>query len=143
MATQTSNYFKEMLAKKVIDFVNDTFKIALMEAGFVFSRASHQVFADVVAQELPTAYGYTAGGATLAGVSVVNDGALALCRITWSNVSWTAAGGNIQAAAAIIYDDTVVAPGIDPIVGCIDFGSSILTYNGGVLTIANPTVAIR
>jgi hypothetical protein len=49
----------------------------------------------------------------------------------------------LQAAAAIIYDDTVAAPGVDPIIGCIDFGSSIITYNGGVFTIANPTVVIR
>ena len=88
-----------------------------------------------------TAYGYTAGGATLAGVTITNDGVLHATTIEWNNVVWTAAGGDLQACGAIIFDDTIAAPDIDPIVGFIDFGSTMTAYNGGAFTVANIAVA--
>jgi len=143
MASQVANNCKELLSQKIIDFANDTFKIILMEAGFAFSRASHEVYADVSGYELATLYGYTVGGATLAGVVITNDSVLAACTIEWNNASWPVAGGNIEASGAIIYDSTVVAPDVSPIIGYIDFGGSMITYNGGTFSIANIAVTIR
>lgn len=140
MASQTANNYKELLARKVIDYVNDTFKIILMEPGFGFSRSSHEVYADVSAFELPTAYGYTAGGATLAGITITNDSVLAAAIMEWNNVTWSVSGNDLQASGAIIYDFTVAAPDIKPIIGFIDFGSTMTTYNGGTFTIANIAV---
>ena len=142
MASQVANNCKELLSQKIIDFANDTFKMILLEAGFAFSRASHEEYADVLAYELATLYGYTVGGATMAGVTITNDAVLAACTIEWNNVQWTAAAGNLEASGAIIYDDTVAAPDTDPIIGYIDFGGTQITYNGGVFTVANPIVTI-
>ena len=141
MASQTSNHYKTRLLYGDFDFSTHAFRLILMIPGFAFSRATHDGYADVIAQELATAFGYTAGGVLLAGVAIVQDDVLNAGIVSWNNASWLAALGNIEASGAIIYDDTVAAPVADPIVGYIDFGGSILTYNGGTFTVANITVA--
>ena len=141
MASQVANNWKETSTYGTHNFNADAFKIILMEPGFSFDRANHEVYADVLAFELLTAFGYTQGGQALAGVGIVNDAILAATIISWNNVSWVIAGGDLQASGAIIFDDTIAAPDIDPIVGFIDFGGTLTTYNGGTFTIANIAVA--
>ena len=41
MSSTLSNKMKFLLASKAIDFANDTFKIILMNTGFVFDRDTH------------------------------------------------------------------------------------------------------
>lgn len=141
MASITPNKYKLLLMQKNIDFVNDTFKIILMQSGFSFDRVNHDAYADVSANELATAYGYTAGGATLAGLVLAQDDVNNWASAIWSNVVWTITGGNITARGAIIYDDTVAAPTAKPIIGYIDFLTDLVTYDGGTMTVANPTIA--
>lgn len=140
MASQTANNFKELLAYGVIDFNTDVSKIILMEPGFAFSRSAHEVYADVLLYELPTAYGYTVGGQVLAGVSIVNDPILSATIISWNNATWIIAGGDLQTSGAILFDDTVASPDVDPLIGFIDFGGTLTTYNGGTHTVANIAV---
>lgn len=143
MASRLSNNFLTQLLKKEIDFDTDVFKIILMGAGFVFARATHNLYADVSANELATQYGYTAGGQVLTGVAVSQDDSLAAGKVVWNSASWTATGGALSASGAIIYDDTVVAaPGAKAIVGYIDFGGTQITNDGGVATVSTPTIAI-
>lgn len=141
MSTVLSNKYKELAFKKVFDFSADVFKMILMKKGFVYNRASHNVYANVSADELPTLYGYTIGGVTMSGVSIVKDDVNNLGYAKWNNVSWLVSGGNIEAQGAIIFDDTIASPVVDPIIGYIDFVTSIITYDGGTFTVANPTVA--
>jgi hypothetical protein len=136
MASATSNKYKELLHKKIINFASDTFKIMLMVAGFTYNKASHSVKADVLAFELPTAYGYTVGGYTLSGVAIATSTVVNASIVTWNNATWTASGGNIIASGAIIYDDTITTPDIDPIIGYIDFLGNMITYDGGTFVIA-------
>jgi len=140
MASQTANNYKELLAKKVIDYAADVFKIILMEPGFAFSRSAHEIYSDISAFELPTALGYTVGGATLAGITITNDAVLAAAIMDWNNVAWPISGGDLQASGAIIYDFTVAAPDIKPLIGYIDFGGTMTTYNSGTFTVANIAV---
>ena len=138
MATEASNKIKFLLAKKVIDFSADSFKIILMQSGFVFNKDTHEGYANVSANELPTGNGYTAGGAVLSGVTVTEDDTNDRCEVAWNNASWTAAGGTIgPTPGAIIYDDTVTTPTADPIVGYIDFSGNQSQADGGVATISN------
>lgn len=139
MASLVSNNILELMSAGSVDFDNDAFFIILMQAGFTFDRDNHDEYGDVSASELPTAYGYTVGGQALAGVATTRDDALNSLLVTWNNASWVAAGGNLQACGAIICDDTLAN---DPIVGFIDFGSTLTTYNGGTFTVANITLAI-
>jgi hypothetical protein len=143
MATAASNKLKYLLASKIIDFANDTFKIILMGTGFTFDKDSHHGYADVSASELSTGAGYTANTKTLAGVAVTEDDTDDRCEITWSNVTWTASGGAIgPSPGAIIFDDTVTTPTDDPIVGYIDFGGDQTQADGGTATISNIEVRI-
>lgn len=138
MATTTSNKVKFLLLKKVIDFSADTFKIRLMTTGFAYNKDTHEVWADVSASEQANGFGYTTGGITLAGVAVTEDDTNDRGNVAWNNVSWTASGGNIgPCPGAIVIDDTVAAPVVDPIIGYIDFGGEQTAFDGGVGTIAN------
>ena len=143
MATAASNKLKYLLASKIIDFANDSFKIILMGTGFTFDKDTHHGYADVSASELSTGNGYTANTKTLAGVAVTEDDTDDRCEITWSNVTWTASGGAIgPSPGAIIFDDTVTTPTDDPIVGYIDFGGDQTQADGGTATISNIEVRI-
>lgn len=133
MANQASNKIKYLLATKVVDFANDTFKIILMQSGFVYNKDTHEKYADVSGSELAAGNGYTAGGNTLAGVSVAEDDVDDRCEVTWNNTTWTAVGGTIgPASGAIIYDDT--EPN-DAIVGYLDFGGDYSQADGGTATL--------
>jgi len=143
MATLVANKIKYLLAKKIIDFSADTFKIILMQTGFTFSEDTHHGYADVSASELATGNGYTAGGATLGGVAVTEDDTDDRTEITWTNATWAASNGAIgPTPGAIIYDDTVAAPTAKPIVCYIDFGGDQTQADGGTATISNLEVRI-
>lgn len=143
MASYAANKIKYLLATKNIDFENDVFKIILMQSGFTFDVDTHHGYADVSGSELATGYGYTAGGATLGGVTVLEDDNNDRTSITWNNAAWTASGGSIgPTPGAIIYDDTPTTPQAKPIVGYIDFGGDQTEADGGVATVANPEVRI-
>ena len=57
MASQVANNWKETSVYGTNNFSSDAFKIILMEPGFGFDRANHEIYADVSAFELPTACG--------------------------------------------------------------------------------------
>ena len=144
MASQIANNWKELMHYGIPQVDADTFKICLMEPGFAFSRSAHEVYADISAFELPTLGGYTAGGQALTPVppTITNDAVLAAGIAAWNNAVWTATA-TLQACGAIIYDDTVAAPDVDPIAGFIDFGGTITVYTGGAFTVSNITLAYR
>lgn len=141
MSSEAPNHIKYLLATKQIDFDNDTFKGILMQSGFVFNKDTHTEYADVSGSELATGNGYTAGGATLSGVSVTEDDTNDRCSITWNTVQWAASGGDIgPSPGMIIIDDTVAG---DPIVGYIDFGGDYTQVDGGTASVINPEVRIN
>ncbi len=140
MATKVSQSILYRLATKLVDFANDSFIIILMNTGFVYNRATHLLYANVSANELATANGYTQKTKVLTGVVVAQDDALYKLTVTWSNPQWTASGGSIgPAAGAFILDDTVAN---DPLVQYIDFGGDKTEPDGGVFTITNPKFEI-
>jgi hypothetical protein len=139
MPSLVSNNILELNSGGGVDFDNDAFNIILMQPGFTFDRINHDEYADVIANECPTLYGYTMGGQLLAGVTTTRDDVLNALLVAWNNVDWLVAGGDLQACGAIILDDTLAN---DPVVAFIDFGGTMTTYNGGTFTVANPGIAI-
>ena len=146
MATAASNKLKFLLASKIIDFANDSFKIILMQSGFTFNKDTHHGYADVSASELGTANGYTVNTKTLGAATVTEDDTDDRCEVTWANISWTASTGSIgPTPGAIIFDDTITAGGVtvaDPVIGYIDFGGDQTQVDGGTATISNIEVRI-
>jgi len=138
----TANRFKDLVARGLNDFNSHTFNIILMDRDFTFNRVSHEVYADVSGFELPTLGGYTAGGQVLTGVMLTQNDTLNALIVSWDNASWIASA-DLEAGGAIIYNDSIASPIIDPILGFIDFGGALLTLNGGTKTIANLAFVIR
>lgn len=140
MANQASNHCKYLLATGAINFASDAFKIILMSSGFIFDPDADALYADVVADELPTGFGYTRLTKALAGVVITEDDLDNRAEIVWNSVSWTAVAGAIgPTGGAIIIDDTVAA---DPVIGFIDFGAEFTQADGGVMTLSAIEVRI-
>ena len=145
MATEASNKVKFLLATKIIDFSNDSFRVALMASGFSFNKDTHTKWADVSASQLTagSAYGYAL--ATVTGATVLEDTTNDKCSVIWPNVQWTASGGSIgPTPGAIIYDATVTStttPSVSsPIIGYYDFGGDQTQVDGGTFVIVAPEV---
>jgi hypothetical protein len=99
------NSFREFVGDGTIDLDGDTFKVMLTTSSYTPS-ASHTVKTDVT-NELSTANGYTAGGATLGSVTWGHSGGTATFNA--ADTEWTASGGTITARYAVVYDDTAAS----------------------------------
>jgi hypothetical protein len=136
MASGIYNRFKANLMNKEIDLEADTIKVILLTSSHSFT-ATHNVKVDVVTNELATAGGYTAGGATLANKAVTQA---ATTKWDGDDTSWTSA--SFTAAHAVIYDDTMAN---DDLICSIDFGGNqtvsagtflIQWHANGIITLA-------
>lgn len=98
--------------------VGDTYKVKLLTAATF--DASHTTLAATGGTETTGANGYTTGGQSLANVAVTtvttND-----AKFDADDLTWSASGGSISAAYAIIYNDTDTD---DPPIAFIDFDGS-------------------
>lgn len=110
----------------------DTYKVNLYSTLPANATATTKAAAESGATQLTTANGYTQDDKTLAGVAVTvetTDDA----KFDADNVSWTASGGSIAAAFALVYNDTDAG---DPPVLRVDFDGTITALDGAPLTIA-------
>jgi hypothetical protein len=114
----------EGLLKGSIDFDTDTFKLALLDADYVFNQDTHDFFDDVSAEQI-TGTGYTAGGVTLSGVTVAFDGTSNEARVLWDDASWATA--TFACRYGVIYKETAGAASTDPLVACADLGAQSVT----------------
>ena len=135
MATQHSNNYKEKLLRGTIHFGTDTFKVALMNSSFVYNPATHDAYSNISGSEMPTAAGYTIGGATLAGVTITCDDLNNKVSVTWNTVTWTATADLGPISGAIIYHDTPAAGADKTVVGFLDFGTLKTVLSGGTLSL--------
>lgn len=115
--TQTTS-FKAQLYQGIHDLTTDVIKIALYTANANLN-ADTTVYSST--NEV-SATGYTAGGATMTGITVSTSGSTAY--VGFDNVSWTAA---LTARCALIYNSSKG----DKSVAVLDFGSdktSVTTF---------------
>ena len=129
MANTLYTSFKTNLMKKVLDLVNDNFKIALFTA-LTITPADTTYGGLTGATETTNGAGsaYTAGGLALSGLGVSASSTTAV----WTssvNPSWTTA--TFSATYAVIYDTSVS----NDLVGVLDFGSS-QSVSAGTFTIS-------
>lgn len=105
MADTIYNSFKRDIMNGGIDLDTDTIKVALVTSTYTVDQDAHDNFDDITNEVSGT--GYTAGGATLASVTVTvdntdNEGVFDAADVTWSTSTITARG-------AVIYKSTGTA----------------------------------
>lgn len=130
MAITINRYdqFPEYFGDGGIDLDGDTFKTELYNSTHTFAQAN-TARADVSANALATANGYTNPGQDLASVTWVNSGG----TITFdaADTTWTASGGSIGPASdGVIYSDTSTVPATDLLAYSVDFDGDQTAGNG-------------
>lgn len=109
-----------------------SFKAALSNVAPV--AATTAVFADIT--DIAAGNGYTAGGHTLDSEAWAETGAgTGIWQFTSADEVFTASGGSIAAFRyPVVYNDTPTSPA-DPVVGFLDYGSSITITDGNTFTL--------
>lgn len=74
---------------------SSNFKLALLLSTLTIADSTDEVWADISAHEIPAGNGYTAGGASITGVTLTESAGVV--TFTHSTVTWTASGGYIPA----------------------------------------------
>jgi hypothetical protein len=106
-------------AARVVDFDTDTIKVMLVTNTYVPSATGHAAKNSVTNEVTGT--NYTAGGAALGTVTVVDS--TGTITFDAADTTWTQnAGGFSTARHAIIYKDTGTAA-TSTLIGWIDFGA--------------------
>lgn len=105
--------FKEYMGDASADLDADTFNMALYLSTSNIATTSIDA-KSTATNEHANANGYTTGGNVLTAVTWVESAG----TVTFDSADsvWTASGGPITARFAAIFDDTVAAPVVDPIV---------------------------
>lgn len=116
--------FLQSLAAKQINLTADTFKVMLLGSGYT-PADTHRYVSDLGANEI-AGTGYTAGGATLSGVTA----AYAANTLTFNanDVSW--ANSTITAYYAAVYDSTPATAATQPLICIVSFGAAESDTNG-------------
>ena len=132
MANVVPYSFAQELLKGSHDFINDTIKLALYEAGSGAPyTVSSTVYSSGVANQV-SGTGYTTGGNTLGSPVVANQANVA--TLTFAQTQWTSA--TFGAAYGVIYNDTDG----DKLVVVLDFGGTKSCSNG-TFTITFPSTS--
>ncbi len=135
MADIDYNSGRLLLGQAGLNFTSDTLKCALLTNAHEPS-AGHEKLADVVAHEV-SGTGYTAGGATLSGVSWSLVEGVAVLDAT--DPQWTEA--TFTARYAAIYAAKTVGEVVNPLVCLLDFGAD-KSVTAGTFTVQFNTSGI-
>jgi hypothetical protein len=133
MATFT--FFDEFwgdLGEAVHNLGSNSFKIALSNTAPTVT--TNAVFADIT--EITPGNGYTDNGHALDSVTWAETGAgTGIWQFTSADEVFTASGGSIGPFRYIVlYNDTPTSPA-DPLIGYLDYGSSITVTTGNTFTV--------
>ena len=125
MADIIFNIAKLNILNGGLDFDTNTFKVLLVTSSYTPNQDTHEDRADVTNEVTGT--GYSAGGATLASVTVTqdntdNEGVVDAADVTWSS-------STITARAAVLYKTTGVAAN-DTLVCYLDFTTDQSSSSG-------------
>jgi hypothetical protein len=119
VTTTAYNSFKaKLLNGGGIDIDTDTIKVALCTSSYTPSIDNHDFFDDITNEVSGT--GYSAGGMTIAGLTVTQNNTSDRAIVTATDSTWTTS--TITARYAIIYKSTGVAS-TSPLICYVDFGA--------------------
>ena len=132
MANVVPYSFAQELLKGAHDFINNTIKIALYEAGSGAPYSvSNTTYTSGTANQV-SGTGYTTGGNTLGSPVVANQTSVA--TLTFAQTQWTTA--TFGAAFGVIYNNSAS----DKLVVVLDFGGTKSCSNG-TFTITFPSTS--
>jgi hypothetical protein len=140
MASVIYNSAKQKLINGGIDLDTDTIKVALVTSSYSPNIDTHDFFDDVTNEVTGT--GYTAGGATLASVTLTVDTTNDRAVFDAADTTWGTS--TITARGAVIYKSTGTAS-TSPLIAYIDFttdqtssaGNFIIQWSSsGILTLS-------
>lgn len=113
-----------------VNWINDTIKVAQTTSSYTPNQDVDDFFNDVT-NELSTAGGYTAGGASLGSKTCTYDTASNETRLDAADTQWTSA--SFTSRNAIIYKSTGTAS-TSPLISYVDYGGD-QTVSSGTFTI--------
>lgn len=118
MATwQIFNSFKEEIGDETHDLAADTLRVALSNTA---PALTNDVLADIT--EIAAAFGYSAGGSALTGVTWTESGGTATLAFG-SNLAFTAAGGTMGTwRYMVLYNDTAAN---NELIAYLDYGTTV------------------
>jgi hypothetical protein len=105
-----------------IDIDGATWKLALATSTYTPNVDTHN-FVSSLTNELSTANGYTAGGVTLASITMTYDSATDQVRLDSADPSWTFSG-SVTWRYGVAYIDTAGASTTDPLMLLLDWATS-------------------
>lgn len=120
------NSAKVEIANGTIDLDNDTFYVMLL-TGYTPDVDAHSRRDDVSGSEI-SGTGYTAGGAQITTITVVQDNTNDRANMTGDDVEWPTS--TISATHAVIYKLTGSGAASDNLLGYIAFGETKTSTSG-------------
>lgn len=131
----TPKSYKRNLATAKIQIETDSFKVALMDATFIFDRDVHNNWGDVFTNEIAHTGGYV-GAYSLSAPVITNDISYVA---DFGNLIISAVGGSITFNSAIMFDDTAENK---PIIASFRMGSLKVLPNGESFSLQNINIII-
>lgn len=125
-----ANQAKAWLLGGLIALDTDTIKVALVN-GYSFDPDNNHGYANFSSNEI-TATGYTAGGKTLAGLTITTNDGSDYAMWDANDVTWSSLA-TATITAALLYDDTMTTPVADGLLAKMEIGTN---SNGGNYTIS-------
>ena len=132
MANVFYDHAKANLLNGTINLATGPIWVLLVGSGYVPAVATDATRADIGANEITGATGYTTLGQALAGLSVTADTSNHRGKFSATNSTWTTA--TITAYAAVLYVHNGGTAAGDPLIGYVDFGGAV-SSSGGNFTI--------
>jgi hypothetical protein len=129
VALNKCNAFVADIHNAVHNLASDVLKLSLSNTATV---ATNSVWANISGNDLGTAGGYTAGGATV-GITSSTQTSGTYKLIASGTVVWTATAAGIGPFRYVTLRNST--PGAGPLIGWYDYGSSITLANTETFTV--------
>lgn len=109
-----------------INWVSDTIKVSAHSSAYTPNQGTHEFYTDLT-NELGTANGYTAGGATLGTKSVTL--ASLLVALKAADTTWTPGSGQTLTIRYLVIRKDTGTGSTSPLLGYVDLGADVSATN--------------
>lgn len=111
-----------------IAWATDTIKVTAHSSSYTPAQSTHEFFTDAT-NELPTANGYTAGGATLGTKSVAAGASALVTALKAAATTWTPSSGQTLTIRYLVIRKDTGTDSTSPLLGYVDLGADTSATN--------------